>query len=235
MQVPYIPNDAPFNADQRQWLSGFLAGLHSRLLVQSEQAGGGAVAAAEVKRVGILFGTQTGNSEGVAREAAAIAKASGLTPQVLDMADVQVDQLQSLERVLIVCSTYGEGEMPDNAHEFWDALSADSAPALKELPYAVLALGDTNYDLFCEAGRLLDDRLAELGADRVVARLDCDVDYEKPARQWMEELMPVLAGKGASTGGAAALPSVADDGATAKKWSRTNPYQATLKRKGYLE
>jgi sulfite reductase (NADPH) flavoprotein alpha-component len=186
-----------------------------------------------LKRIGILIGTQTGNSEGVAREAASIAKASGLTPQVLDMADVQVDQLAGLERVLIVCSTYGEGEMPDNAHEFWDALSDDAAPALTGLPFAVLALGDTNYDLFCEAGRLLDERLAALGGDRAVARLDCDVDYEKPARQWMEELMPVLAGKGSSSGGAS-LPSVADDGATAKKWSRTNPYQATLKRKATL-
>ena len=233
MQVPYIPSDAPFNPDQRQWLAGFLAGLHSRLLVQTEQASSGPASTNETKQITILYGTQTGNSEGVAREAAQIAKASGLTPQVMDLGDCQVAQLPQMERIVIVCSTYGEGEMPDNAEEFWETLKADDAPTLKGIPFAVLALGDTNYDLFCEAGRLLDERLAELGAERIVERLDCDVDYEKPARQWLESLMPSIATKGQS-GSGPALPSVADDGATAKKWSRTNPYRAKLLRKEVL-
>lgn len=231
MQIPYIPQDAPFNPDQRQWLAGFLAGLHSRLLVQSEQATASAPGAVvEAKHIHILYGTQTGNSEGLAREAGQFAKASGLTPHVMDLGDCEPAQLASMERVLVICSTYGEGEMPDSASDFWDAFSADDAPSLSGIPFAVLALGDTNYDLFCEAGRLLDERFAALGAERLQERLDCDVDYEKSAREWLESLMPQMATKGGS-GDGPALPSVADDDATARKWSRNNPYAATLSRK----
>ena len=87
--------------------------------------------------------------------------------------------------MLIVTSTYGEGEMPDNAELFWEALSAESAPRLEGMDFAVLALGDTGYDGFCQAGKLIDMRLEQLGAQRIVPRVDCDVDYEDVAAAWI--------------------------------------------------
>ncbi|MCG7493266.1 sulfite reductase flavoprotein subunit alpha [Thalassobius sp. Cn5-15] len=222
-KVPYIPGDAPFSGEQRLWLGGFLAGLHSRLA-----AGGGAAAAtpataaAEVKHLDILFGTQTGNAETVAEDAATLARTRGFTPRLAEMDDVSMEQLAAMQNVIIVVSTYGEGEMPDNAHQFWGALSASTAPRLEALNYGVLALGDTSYDEFCQAGKLVDTRLEQLGAKRLAARVDCDVDFEDAAEAWIAATIP-------DAGSIAAAVPVADATPKAEKsgWGRKNPYLAT--------
>ena len=95
--------------------------------------------------------------------------------------DIALEEFADLSYVLIVTSTYGEGEMPDNAGLFWDALSW-RAPRLEGLSFGVLALGDTGYDGFCQAAKLLDMRFEQLGARRVHHRVDCDVDYETAPR-----------------------------------------------------
>ncbi|MHC5068008.1 MAG: diflavin oxidoreductase, partial [Planctomycetota bacterium] len=234
MQVPYIPQDAPFNGDQRQWLAGFFAGLHSRMLVQSETvATAQAGAVVEQRPLLILYGTQTGNAENVANEIAQVAKANGLLPQVVDMDESSVEQMAAAERLLIVCSTYGEGEQPDNAQLLWEAISADSAPSMSGVHYSVLALGDTNYDLFCEAGKMWDGRLAELGAARIWDRLDCDVDFEAAAREWIDSVVPLIATKGGTTTAGGSAVSVATK-KPKPQWTRTNPYPATLKTKRVL-
>ncbi|MEM1304456.1 MAG: flavodoxin domain-containing protein, partial [Planctomycetota bacterium] len=158
MQVPYIPDDAPFSGDQKTWLSGFLAGLHSRSVMGGDDRGP-AAAAPQTKPIDILYGTQTGNSEELANEAGTIARSKGFAPRVAALDDVSMDQLASMEQAVCVVSTYGEGEMPDNAQLFWDALSATTAPRLDSLRYGVLALGDTSYEHFCRAGKLIDTRL----------------------------------------------------------------------------
>jgi sulfite reductase (NADPH) flavoprotein alpha-component len=139
MKVPYIPADAPFNGDQRAWLSGFLAGLHSRLSMDGD--GSTAVANAPQQKAAsplhILYGTQTGNAEGVAMDAAALAKAAGMQPAVEALDDVDMARFATMKRVIIVASTYGEGEMPDNAQLFWEALSADTAPRLESMNFGV--------------------------------------------------------------------------------------------------
>ncbi|MEM9852523.1 MAG: flavodoxin domain-containing protein, partial [Pseudomonadota bacterium] len=152
-KVPYIPADAPFSDDQKHWLGGFLAGLHSRLAM-----GGGAAQAAPSAQVAappldILYGTQTGTAEILATEAADKARAKGYDPRVAEMDEVGPEQLATMENLLVVVSTYGEGEMPDNAHQFWDALTASTAPRLESLNYGVLALGDSSYEHFCQAGK----------------------------------------------------------------------------------
>ncbi|MCH2041826.1 MAG: sulfite reductase flavoprotein subunit alpha [Saccharospirillaceae bacterium] len=230
-QVPFLPQDIPFNDEQRQWMSGFLAGLHSRMLVQAS-AGGAAAAptAAAQKPLTIMFGSQTGNSEAVAEEAADAARAQGLAPVVLDMEDVDVAQLPAMERLLIVTSTYGEGEMPDNAQALWDAVSADDAPKLDNTFFSVLALGDNNYDGFCVAGQMWDERLEQLGAQRIGDRVDCDVDFEAPSQAWIEAVVPVIAAKGSDAG--AAAPAGGDGNTAPKKakskYSRSNPLEAEL-------
>ncbi|WP_153769978.1 sulfite reductase subunit alpha [Labrenzia sp. CE80] len=227
MQIPFIPKDAPFNEDQRSWLSGFLAGLHSRLSLQDVPATAAQTTTAplsEAPALNILFGTQTGNAEAVAMDAASVAKSMGLTPLVQALDDVDLNALQAMSHVVIVISTYGEGEMPDNAQLFWDALSAETAPTMEQLNFSVLALGDTGYDDFCQAGKLIDMRLEQLGARRLIARIDCDIDFEDPAAGWIEDVLPKVAQEcsaapAAQTGGEQALQQP-----TKPKWSRRSPY-----------
>ncbi|MEM9700576.1 MAG: sulfite reductase flavoprotein subunit alpha, partial [Pseudomonadota bacterium] len=221
-KVPYIPSDAPFSGEQKLWLGGFLAGLHSRLAT-----GGGAVApaaqAAEVKHLDIIYGTQTGNAEQLAEDAALLARSKGFTPRVAEMDEVEMDHLAAMQNLIVVVSTYGEGEMPDNAHQFWEALSASTAPRLESLNYGVLALGDTSYDEFCQAGKLVDTRLEQLGAKRLGPRVDCDVDFEDAAEAWIAATLP-------EAGAVAAAPPADPMLKKAKSaWSRKTPYPATLR------
>lgn len=221
MKLPYIPEDAPFSGEQRSWLGGFLAGLHSRAVM-----GGAAVTAAEApiqsKPLDILFGTQTGNAEEVANEAADLARAKGFTPRVAELDAVEIDQLVAMENLIVVISTYGEGEMPDNAELFWESLSASTAPRLENLNFGVLALGDTSYEHFCQAGKLIDTRLEQLGAKRLGDRVDCDVDFEDAASVWLGTTIPD-AGSVAANESAAPSPKKEKSG-----YSRKNPYLSTM-------
>lgn len=225
MMIPHIPEDAPFNSDQRAWLAGFMAGLNSRLIAGESTASVPAAGAAQP--IHILYGTQTGNAEQVAMDAAEAAKALGMAPQVRGLDDIDMAALADMRHLVIVTSTYGEGEMPDNAQLFWEALSADTAPRLESLKFAVLALGDTGYDGFCQAGKLIDTRLEQLGASRITARLDCDIDFEDAAAAWLGDTLPLAAEKPV----AGTAPAAAPKATTAKEtsgWSRKNPYASTL-------
>lgn len=224
-KIPYIPSDAPFSEDQKQWLSGFLAGLHSRLAVGGGMSSTSAPAApaAETRYLDIIFGTQTGNAEAVATDAAALAKTKGFTPRLAEMDEISMDQLASMQNLIVIVSTYGEGEMPDNAHQFWEALSSTTAPRLEALKYGVLALGDTSYDEFCQAGKLVDTRLEQLGAKRLAERVDCDVDFEDAAEQWIASAIP-----DAGSVSSAPVSPAEKSAATKTGWSRKNPYIATM-------
>ncbi|NRB03500.1 MAG: sulfite reductase subunit alpha [Rhodobacteraceae bacterium] len=220
MHMPYIQKDAPFSADQRTWIGGFIAGLHSQKVMTEAKAIAAAEGQAQAKPLDILYGTQTGNAEEVANEAAALAKAKGFTPRVDELDAVDMDRLAGMENLIIVISTYGEGEMPDNAHMFWDALSASTAPRLEELQYGVLALGDTSYEYFCQAGKVIDTRLEQLGARRLGARVDCDVDYEDAATAWLTDVMP--------EGGPAVANDVVAPAPKKSGWGRKNPYTSDM-------
>ncbi|MBN9671740.1 sulfite reductase subunit alpha [Roseibium aggregatum] len=231
MQIPFIPEDAPFNEDQRSWLSGFLAGLHSRLSLQGQPAASAAPGAAGQKEapvVNILFGTQTGNAETVAMDAAGVAKSKGLAPVVQALDDVALDALKGMSHVLVVISTYGEGEMPDNAQLFWDALSAQTAPRLESLAFGVLALGNTGYDDFCQAGKLIDMRLEQLGARRLLPRADCDVDFEDDASGWMEDALPRIASERKADPASVPAETAGTLQPAKQKWSRKAPYSSSL-------
>ena len=226
MKIPYIPEDAPFNGDQKYWLAGFLAGLHSRLLVledkQQPAAGTGAAATTQLH---ILYGSQTGNAEALAQTAAKSARAKGLVPVVQALGDVDLDVFSTMRHVLIVTSTYGEGEMPDNAQLFWDAISASTAPRLEQMHFAVLAIGDTGYDGFCQAGKFIDMRLEQLGAKRVVDRIDCDIDFEEPSSEWLNSSMPQFA---ASAGSSGTVLESAPEAPVIPGSNKSNPYAAAL-------
>ncbi|MCL9650540.1 sulfite reductase subunit alpha [Pantoea agglomerans] len=226
MKIPYIPEDAPFNGDQKYWLAGFLAGLHSRLLVlEDKQQPAAGTSAAATTQLHILYGSQTGNAEALAQTAAKSARAKGLVPVVQALGDVDLDVFATMRHVLIVTSTYGEGEMPDNAQLFWDAISASTAPRLEQMHFAVLAIGDTGYDGFCQAGKFIDMRLEQLGAKRVVDRIDCDIDFEEPSSEWLNSSMPQFA---ASAGSSGNVLESAPEAPVIPGSNKSNPYAAAL-------
>ena len=226
MKIPYIPEDAPFNGDQKYWLAGFLAGLHSRLLVlEDKQQPAAGTSAAATTQLHILYGSQTGNAEALAQTAAKSARAKGLVPVVQALGDVDLDVFATMRHVLIVTSTYGEGEMPDNAQLFWDAISDRTAPRLEQMHFAVLAIGDTGYDGFCQAGKFIDMRLEQLGAKRVVDRIDCDIDFEEPSSEWLNSSMPQFA---ASAGSSGTVLESAPEAPVIPGSNKSNPYAAAL-------
>lgn len=218
MKISNLPIDAPYNEGQRAWLNGFFSGMQAHM---SQSAG--ATLSTDSRVITILYGSQTGSAESVAIDAGAIAKSYGLTPVVKSMDEVDANALTSFEYLLIVTSTYGEGEMPDNAQLLWDGVSAEDMSSLASVNYSVLALGDTSYDLFCQAGIDWDNRLAELGANRLYERVNCDVDYEEPAQAWISSVIPLIAG------GSGVSNVDADAGAANKpEFNRKNPFPAKL-------
>lgn len=220
-KVPYIPEDAPFSEEQKNWLGGFLAGLHSRLAMGGAAPVVKGTEPVSAKPIDILYGTQTGTAEIIATDAAEKARSKGFTPRLAELDDVDMVALASMQNMLVVVSTYGEGEMPNNAHQFWQALSASTAPRLDSLNYGVLALGDTGYEFFCQAGRLIDTRLEQLGAKRMTDRVDCDIDYEELAEKWIADVLPDLAD----------IPEaapIAEATKTKLGWGRKKPFNSTM-------
>ena len=145
------------------------------------------------RTMSILFGSQSGNSEELAAKFAKRATDYGLDATVHDMDGFDLSSLPGMKRVLIICSTWGEGEMPDNAEELWLQASADSAPNLSDVNFSILALGDTSYEFYCQSGKDWDDRLQQLGATRLLDRVDCDVDYDSSAEAWAIDALAVMA------------------------------------------
>ncbi|NOS71533.1 MAG: sulfite reductase subunit alpha [Verrucomicrobia bacterium] len=194
--VPFIPDSAPFTAEQRAWLNGFLAGIFSQT-PSPPQLNGAPDANAEPLLV--LFGSQTGSAEGLANKVAKEAQTRGFAPRILALNDFEKANLAAGGKAVIISSTWGDGEPPDNAVNFWSWLNADTAPRLENLQYAILGLGDKNYSDFCGASRKFDTRLAALGAKRLAPRGECDVDYEGPAKSWIDGLWEKL-GSGSTNG-----------------------------------
>lgn len=139
----------------------------------------------------VAYGTDMGNAEDAAMTFAEAATAAGIPAEAVELNQVELDQLDATTHFIVVTSTFGDGEFPDTAALFWEALSA-STTRLEHLSFAVLALGDTSYELFCQAGKLLDARLEELGATRLADRVDVDGYYEEPAAAWTTDLVKQL-------------------------------------------
>ena len=184
--LPFIPESAPFTAEQRQWLNGYIAGLFS------EADGALAVTSKPKLRVPVLYASQSGNSEGLAEGFAEELTNAGFESPCISTEDYKEIDLTKEKQLLLVSSTWGEGDPPDNAVEFWNTLTNDDYPRLEELKFSVLSLGDTNYLEFCKQGKAFDARLQELGATRFAPRVDCDTDFEEPAAAWFETVLTEL-------------------------------------------
>jgi sulfite reductase (NADPH) flavoprotein alpha-component len=190
--IPVLPPGAPLAPDKRLWLDGVLAGLFSRLPGAAEALPEAAGAVAEP--VMILWASQIGRAEGFAAECARRFEQLGHPVRLAAMDAIQPAELASSGVTLLLASTFGDGDPPDNGVAFWSAMQSESMAQLEKLRFAVLAFGDSSYDKFCGFGRNLDARLAELGAQRLTDRVDCEPDFEAPARQWLDRVVQALQG-----------------------------------------
>ncbi|MGJ8522071.1 Sulfite reductase NADPH flavoprotein alpha-component [Carnimonas sp. R-84981] len=226
---------AGLDAHQMTWLAGYLSALAAGGAAASAPAAGaaaGAAAPAVDFTLTVLFGSQTGNAERVAEQAAEAAKARGFTTRLLDMADVSKKDFKEPGHYLIVVSTQGEGEPPDTAEGFYELLDGRKAPKLDGSHFAVLGLGDSSYEFFCEMGKRTDKRFADLGAQRIHDRVDADVDYDDTAEQFIETALnafDTLKGESApAAAGSAPLTAAGSAAAPTSAWSRKNPFQAEV-------
>ncbi|WP_338786916.1 assimilatory sulfite reductase (NADPH) flavoprotein subunit [Metabacillus sp. FJAT-53654] len=215
---------------QKVWLSGYLAASQTTSVQVTTEAQVTEVPVASTgqtisKDVTILYGSQTGNAQGLAENAGKTLEGQGFKVTVSSMNDFKPNNLKKVQNLLIVVSTHGEGDPPDNALTFHEFLHGRRAPKLDDLRFSVLALGDSSYEFFCHTGKEFDQRLEELGGTRLSQRVDCDLDYDEPAAEWLES---VLGGLSEAQGGSASPAQVTTAQTGQSAYSRTNPFRAEV-------
>lgn len=183
------------SASQLAWISGYFWGVSQAqpsLDAASTAPAATLVSTKPAGKLTIIYASQTGNAKGVAEALASEAQSASITTQLFDASDYKAKDLTKETHVIIVSSTNGEGEAPDNALELHEFLQSKKAPKLPNLKYGVIALGDSSYEHFCQTGKDFDGFLEKLGAQRFIDRVDCDVDYSAPATQWRANALEII-------------------------------------------
>lgn len=244
-------NNSPFNEEQREylnrliptlteaqkiWLCGFLSypfiAGHEQSVQVDQTAAPETEQSIQTREVTVLFGSETGNGQSLASTLVEKLKTKQLPVQSFSMDDFKPQNLKKVQDLLIITSTHGEGEPPENARSFYEFLHSKRAPKIENVRFSVLALGDESYEFFCQTGKDFDTRLEELGGERLYPRVDCDVDFEDPAEQWINRVVAVL--HETSNANASAI-SVSEKQAAAtlleekqSVYSKKNPYPAEV-------
>lgn len=193
-----LPDSSPFSPDQRKALDSLLAGFDAlqRGWLSGFLAAGAAVPAAAAPvsagKLTVLYGTESGNAESLADRAVKDAKKKGFKAVMKNMADISPADLVKEENLLVIVSTWGDGDAPETAVAFHKEFMAADLK-LDGVKFSVCGLGDTSYEKFCEIGKQFDARLEQLGGKRVAPRADCDVDYEDTFTGWFAAAMTALA------------------------------------------
>lgn len=224
---------AGLSSQQLAWVSGYFWGLaQSQPQTASASApltqAAAAVAAQPAGKLTIIFASQTGNAKGVAESLEQEAKAQGIDVALFDASDYKGKNLAKESHVIIVASTNGEGEAPDNAIELHEFLQSKKAPKLPNLKYGVIGLGDSSYEFFCQTGKDFDTYLSKLGATPFIDRVDCDVDYEAPASEWKAKALDKVKDDLAAGPQAEVVQLPVGQATGHSQYNKQNPYTATL-------
>lgn len=221
---------------QRTWLCGYITALQGTAAgvtsapAPAQQSSLEPQTPAVSKDVTVLFGSQTGNCHGLSKKLSKLLDEQGFQVTLSSMSDFKPNALKKVENLLVLVSTHGEGDPPDNAISFYEFLHSKRAPKLDHLSFSVLALGDTSYEFFCQTGKEIDKRLEELGGKRLTPRVDCDVDFDASAADWMNQVLQSLSELTAGPG--AAVPSgisgVTLSDLAESEFSRSNPFHAEI-------
>jgi sulfite reductase (NADPH) flavoprotein alpha-component len=248
---PVVPNTAPLapeqaaalnsliqglHADQLLWMEGFISGLRAASGTGALTAASAAAAPTATPELTVLYGTESGNSETLADLTVKAAKGFGFKAKAINMADLKVAKLKEVENLLVIVSTWGEGDPPETAVDFYEAIMGEQAPKLAKTRFSVLGLGDTSYEAFCKMGKDFDARLEALGARRVYDRVDCDVDYDDDFAKWHQGALAALKTEAQPSAAMATPAGPAPAGvvtstapaAAPVQYSRKNPYPAEL-------
>ena len=213
------------NTQQLAWVSGYLYGL-SQTGQQSVAAS--AAVAAPSGSLTILYGSQTGNAKGVATAIKAQAEARGLPVTLASMADYKPKQLKKESHLLVVVSTYGEGEPPESAVDLFEQLKKGKIGKLDGLKFAVLGLGDSSYEFFCQTGKDFDNFLATAGAERIYELASLDVDYQDAAKSWGEQALNAIAATLSTGAASSSVASAVQQAVGHSQYSKENPFPARL-------
>ncbi|WP_439843758.1 assimilatory sulfite reductase (NADPH) flavoprotein subunit [Aeromonas dhakensis] len=213
------------NTQQLAWVSGYLYGLSQ---AGSQPAVTGAASAAPSGSLTILYGSQTGNAKGVASAIKAQAEARGLPVTLTSMADYKPKQLKKETHLLVVVSTYGEGEPPESAVDLYEQLKKGKVGKLEGLKFAVLGLGDSSYEFFCQTGKDFDSLLTKAGADRVHELASLDVDYQDAAKTWGEQALNAIAATLSAGPAGSSVASAVQQAVGHSQYSKENPFPARL-------
>ncbi|HET7580245.1 MAG TPA: assimilatory sulfite reductase (NADPH) flavoprotein subunit [Bacillales bacterium] len=246
--------NSPFNAEQAEllnrllstltenqkvWLSGYLTGFGasfpsagSAAMLAAPRASAPNAAEVAAREVAVLFGSETGNGQALAEEVKQKLEERDFKVTLSALDDLKPKDLKKERDLLIITATHGEGDPPDNALSFNELIHGRKAPKLKGVRFSVLSLGDQSYEFYCQTGKDFDKRFEELGAERLHPRVDCDVDFDEDAGEWIEGVLDALQksrDEQSATPGTiqiqqpAAVPEVKQPA-----YSRTRPFRAEV-------
>lgn len=230
-----IPENAPFSPEQARNLEAVFKDLKPEQIHWLANFFGGqsgAAGSAKKPKLTVLYGSESGNSENLASQTAKQAKQLGFKADLVNMADTTPEKVATAENLLVLVSTWGEGDPPETATDFHTAFMADNAPSMSGIRFSVLGLGDTSYEHFCKMGKDFDAQLEKLGGERIFERADCDVDFDDSYAAWLDGSLGALVKTAAPATGT--LESTAPVEAEPTQYSRKNPFPAELKERVLL-
>ncbi|MFM1178529.1 NADPH-dependent assimilatory sulfite reductase flavoprotein subunit [Yersinia enterocolitica] len=214
-----------FSPTQMAWLSGYFWGMVNQ---QPGAVVAPAVAAPVAVTITLISASQTGNARRLAEQLRDDLMAAKLNANLVNAGDYKFKQIAQERLLVIVASTQGEGEPAEEAVALHKFLFSKKAPKLPETAFAVFGLGDTSYEHFCQAGKDFDNKLAELGAQRLLERVDADVEYQESAQQWRQQIVAALQARVPVQSAVAVTSSGAIDEITSSPYSKTAPLTAQL-------